>query len=75
MSDSFLVNLRGKRWETIKRPLYSEKSPSRNSTPKIRSKEWAAQRGIEPGIGGIWEGDPNAPKFRFRRNSYFGISL
>ena len=48
------------------RPLYAGLSDSNDissSSPKIRSREWAAKRGIEPGFGGIWEGDPNAPKF------------
>jgi ferredoxin len=31
--------------------------------PSLRSDEWARQRGYEPGFGGVWKGDPNAPKF------------
>ena len=36
----------------------SDKLPSK---PKIRSAEWARERGLEAGYGGIWPGDPNAP--------------
>jgi ferredoxin len=39
-------------------------SNQRRKEPKIRSKEWAAERGLEPGYGGIWPGDPNAPTFK-----------
>jgi hypothetical protein len=37
--------------------------PSPNNTnPKgIRSLAWALERGLEPGYGGIWPGDPDAP--------------
>ena len=41
------------------KPLSADKT----GQPKIRSREWALQRGIEPGFGGIWEGDPNAPQY------------
>ena len=30
----------------------------------IRGTEWARMRGMEPGFGGIWPGDPDAPKFK-----------
>ena len=29
----------------------------------IRGIEWAKARGMEPGFGGIWPGDPNAKKY------------
>ncbi len=32
--------------------------------PKLRSKEWAALRGLTPGYGGYWPGDPNAKKHK-----------
>lgn len=32
---------------------------------KFGSK-WAKDRGMEPGYGGIWPGDPNAPKFNVK---------
>lgn len=38
-------------------------SSSGNNEPKLRSEEWAKLRGLEPGYGGVWPGDPNAPKF------------
>lgn len=31
---------------------------------RIFSKEWAKLRGMEPGFGGIWPGNPDAPKFK-----------
>ena len=33
-----------------------------NSIP-IRSMEWAIQRGMKPGYGGIWPGNPDAKKY------------
>ena len=35
----------------------------------IRSAEWAKQRGMEPGYGGIWPGDPNAKKYSVKIKS------
>ena len=32
--------------------------------PPIRSKEWAAIRGLEPGYGGYWPGNPDAKKYK-----------
>lgn len=32
--------------------------------PKIFSEEWARDRGMEPGYGGMWPGDPNAKKYK-----------
>ena len=32
--------------------------------PKPYSLEWAQQRGMVPGYGGVWPGDPNAKKYR-----------
>ena len=32
--------------------------------PPIRSKEWAEARGMEPGYGGYWPGNPNAKKYK-----------
>jgi hypothetical protein len=29
-----------------------------------RDEEWAKIRGMEPGFGGFWPGDPNAEKFK-----------
>ena len=29
----------------------------------IRGPEWAKRRGMEPGYGGIWPGDPDAKKY------------
>ena len=34
-----------------------------NEDPPIRSLEWARRRGMEPGYGGLWPGDPNAERF------------
>lgn len=34
--------------------------------PRIRSAEWARLRGMEPGYGGIWPGDPNAQKYEVK---------
>ena len=31
---------------------------------QIRGPEWARKRGMEPGYGGIWPGDPNAKKYK-----------
>ena len=30
----------------------------------IRSAEWARRRGMEPGYGGIWPGNPDAKKYK-----------
>ena len=34
-----------------------------NDVP-IRGAEWARQRGMEPGYGGIWPGNPDAKKYK-----------
>lgn len=51
--------------------MTSSSSPSRaggeddiEKPIKIRSKEWAEARGMEPGFGGIWPGDPNAKTYK-----------
>lgn len=46
-------------------PLRS-KSLSSNSRVfvKPRSEEWAKERGMEPGVGGYWPGDPNAKTYK-----------
>lgn len=36
---------------------------SMSEEPPIRSLEWARRRGMEPGYGGLWPGDPNAERF------------
>lgn len=33
---------------------------------RIFGPQWAKARGMEPGYGGIWPGDPNAPKFNVK---------
>lgn len=44
--------------------------PSNPSTTELRGKkfardaEWARERGMEPGFGGVWPGDPNAETFK-----------
>ena len=38
-------------------------SPTTPAPIKLRSAEWAKQRGMEPGFGGVWPGDPNAPTY------------
>ena len=35
-----------------------------NKVIKPFSEEWAKLRGMEPGYGGIWPGNPDAPKFK-----------
>lgn len=35
-----------------------------NLKHKIRSAEWAREKGLEPGFGGYWPGDPNAKKHK-----------
>lgn len=30
----------------------------------LRDEEWAKKRGMVPGFGGLWQGDPNAEKFK-----------
>lgn len=42
----------------------SESESFKSKKPSIRSKEWAEERGMEPGYGGIWPGDPNAPTYK-----------
>eukprot|EP01039_Chlorochromonas_danica_P003887 gene3887-4247_t len=37
---------------------------AKSETFKIRSAEWAKVRGMEPGFGGYWPGDPNAKKWK-----------
>jgi hypothetical protein len=32
--------------------------------PPIRSAEWARRRGLEPGYGGYWPGNPDAKKYK-----------
>ena len=34
------------------------------STHRPYSAEWAAERGMEPGFGGVWPGNPEAEKFK-----------
>ena len=31
--------------------------------PRMYSPEWAKERGLEPGFGGVWPGNPNAKKY------------
>ncbi len=45
-------------------PLYAKDEPGMDGGVRIRSAEWAKKRGMEPGYGGIWPGDPNAKKFK-----------
>ena len=45
-------------------PLYANDKPGMEGGVRIRSAEWAKMRGMEPGYGGIWPGDPNAKKFK-----------
>ena len=37
---------------------------NKGDTVPLFSAEWARLRGMEPGFGGLWPGDPQAPKKR-----------
>ena len=69
-------NINMNRFNNIK-SLYSENEPKESfeiitstspsvqpSQPRLRSQEWANRRGMEPGYGGLWPGDPNAPTYK-----------
>lgn len=44
------------------RPVFSKRQPLLDT--KKFGPEWAKQRGLEPGVGGFWPGNPNAKKFK-----------
>lgn len=48
----------------------SNSEPARNKK-KLRTSEWAAERGMEPGYGGIWPGNPTAPTHKVTVRSKF----
>jgi ferredoxin len=47
----------------LKRPSSTFQLQARKFPP-IRSPEWAKERGLEPGYGGYWPGDPNARTYK-----------
>ena len=55
---SFFINSRS-RFSANKRALHRL-----NGRKFVRDEEWARVRGMEPGFGGFWPGDPNAEKFK-----------
>jgi hypothetical protein len=49
--------------ESPKTPFKTETLMSYGEDGPIRGIEWARKRGMEPGYGGIWPGNPNAKKY------------
>ncbi|KAJ1428517.1 2Fe-2S ferredoxin-type domain-containing protein [Ochromonadaceae sp. CCMP2298] len=40
--------------------------PPRSGKGSLRTAEWAKQRGMTPGYGGFWPGDPDAKKYEVK---------
>jgi ferredoxin len=44
--------------------VHMNAEPNKDKGPAMYTAEWARIRGMEPGYGGIWPGDPNAKKYK-----------
>lgn len=49
--------------EAINKPSWAPSPTTQPSQYPPYSLEWAKERGLEPGYGGVWPGDPNAKKY------------
>jgi ferredoxin len=65
VANGFVLNgRRSGRFLKVANGLRMNAEPDNDKGPPMYTAEWARLRGMEPGYGGVWPGDPNAKKYK-----------